>query len=118
MKSFKVAAFAVLAVIISSIPVAAQDSRAVSQEPDRATSQEPVDSRELAQDATSLPPSLSEPLEVDQRQANQVFTPPQRVETINNQSDTLDTSDSLIGPPAGSVTPQQDTPNRLELPIR
>nr|RNJ68685.1 MAG: hypothetical protein EDM05_13470 [Leptolyngbya sp. IPPAS B-1204] len=76
------------------------------------------DPAELDSGVETLPPDLTVPLEVDQQQADQFFAP-QNSQIIQPQPAPGVLSDELIGPPPGSQTPAELTPNQqLTIPIR
>lgn len=96
-----------LGTIVSfAVSVPAQGQTEPSQLPEQ-------DLSEQTQTGTSqLPQELSEPLEVNQQQADDFFTPPQNQQSVENQAIPGLSSDELIGPPPGSQTPAELTPNR------
>lgn len=111
--------------IVLSTPAQAQmtgQTRSVPAQSSPAQSSEDSSGQnlgELPQAETRVTPELTQPLEVNQQQSNEFFTPTQRPQTVERQAGTTIDSENLIGPPPGSQTSEQVTPSReLTIPIR
>jgi hypothetical protein len=104
-----------------SVPGLAQTESASDPNPSNPSEQNLSDpnSSELTQPETTLPITLSDPLEVGIDQLDEVFRLPQTQQTVETQTRTSISEPDLVGPPPGSQTPNQMTPERqLSLPIR
>lgn len=110
-------AFASVAIAVPVLPVQAQLT------PDQTLEQTPqteVDLFESPSRPEQLPPDFGGPLEVDQRQNNEFFAPPQPAQpAVENRALPVLSSDELLGPPPGSQTSDEVTPGeQLSIPIR
>jgi hypothetical protein len=76
-----------------------------------------ISQTDASQQVEQLPTAL-EPLEVGQPQADEFFAPSQSPLPARTQTGTFASPERLIGPPPGTQTPGQLTPQRrLNLPI-
>jgi protein-disulfide isomerase len=115
MKVLKSVFLASLATFALSLPVFGQSVRSTRNS---SNSNAQLDTQRQTQGNSRLPADLSQPIEIDQSQVDRFFPPAQQQRQVDNQTTPSVTSDSLITPPPGSVTPEQETPNRLQIPIR
>lgn len=107
-----------LGLLISfAVPVPTQAQTESSEQPVEPLTQENFEPNQT--EGVRLSGELSEPLEVNQQQADEFFTPPQRPQIIENQTLPASEDEELIGPPPGSQTPAEVTPTRqLSIPIQ